>query len=256
MKKYLMIGGVVAALAIGAFAVVSAGAQEATPTPTDEATSDQQARLDHYLEVLADNLGVSVDELKSGLTQTQIDLINEKVADGTLTQDEANDLIDKIENGDTPLFPPFFRGDNDGGHHPLLRVVGNVIDSAAEVLGLDSSDVKDQLQNGSSLADIAAAQGVDVDTFKAELQDNLQAKIDAAVADGTITEEMGQRLSDGLADHIDRIVEATPGDGPFGGDAPMGGEGFGFGPRGGRFFDGNGPFNNDSEENSDTSLTF
>jgi hypothetical protein len=208
----------VAALAVGIIAVAGVGAQEATPEPSEDAESETP-RLDHYLEVLAGNLGVSVEELEAALTQTQIDLINEKVADGTLTQEEADEIIARIESGEGPYFPPFI-----GGHHgPLHRIVYNIVESAADVLGMDVEDLHAQLREGNSLADVAEAQGVDVEQFKTDLQAALQAKIDEAVANETITEEMGARLSEGLADAIGRIVEQVPGEGPFGG--PFGGPG-------------------------------
>jgi uncharacterized protein YidB (DUF937 family) len=240
MKKYLLIGGVVAALAVGIVAVAAAGAQEATPTEKAASEVDPEARMDHYLELLAGNLGVSVDELESALTQTQIDLINEKVADGTLSEEDAADIIEKIENGEGRLFPPFFGGGPGHHHHPGLRIVGNIFETAADILDMNVDTLHEQVRDGSSLGEIAEAQGMDVDTFKAELESALQAAIDAKVEDGTITEEMGQRLSDGLADHIDRIVDGTFGEGPhrphFGPGGPFGGEG--------------------TEEGAETSLTF
>ncbi|HUF54268.1 MAG TPA: hypothetical protein VMR52_10915 [Dehalococcoidia bacterium] len=245
MKKYLAIGGLVAALAVGIVAVAGVGAQEATPTPSDDTDTqdvERNERVDHYLELLAANLVISVEELEEGLTQTHIDLVNEKVADGTLSEEEAAEIIERIESGEGRLFPPF-----GGGHHggPLHRIIGNILESAAGILGMDKADLREHLGEGNSLGDVAEANGLNVDDFKAALQEDLQAKIDAAVADGTISEEMGQRLSEGLAEHIDRIVDTVPSDGPWGGRGP------------GRFFDG-GPFGDEGseDEDSETSLTF
>ena len=243
MKRFLIIGGVVAALAVGIVAVAGVGAQEATPDASEDAEESETPRLDHYLEVLAGNLGVSVEELEAALTQTQIDLINEKVADGTLTQEEADEIIARIESGEAPNFPPFI-----GGHHggPFHRIVYNIVESAADVLGMEVEDLQAELRDGNSLADVAEAQGVDVEQFKTDLQAALQAKIDEAVANETITEEMGARLSEALADSIDRIVEKVPGNGPFGGHGPFrGGPGF--------FFDG--PLDDETEAETEATST-
>ncbi|MCH7836425.1 MAG: hypothetical protein IH864_06110, partial [Chloroflexi bacterium] len=74
-----------------------------------------------------------------------------------------------------------------------------------------------ELREGNSLADVAAAQGIGVDGFKAQLLAEVQADIDAKVADGTITQEQADRLSEGLEERIDNIVNAQPGEGGFGG---------------------------------------
>lgn len=223
MKKYLMIGGVVAALAVGIVAAAGVAAQETTPSPTEKAAdTDRAALVDHYVEVLAGNLGVSVEELESALTQTQVDLINEKVADGSLTEEEAAEIIERIESAEGRLFPPFF-GHKGGGHHGHFpRVIGNIFEAAAGILGLDVDALHEEVRAGSSLADIAEGQGLDVEAFKGDLQTALQAEIEAKVADGTITVEMGERLSAALANHIDRIVEGVKGDGPGRGFGPSG----------------------------------
>lgn len=245
MKRFLIIGGLVAALAVGAVAVVGAGAQEGTPTPDATDSADEQSRVEHYLEVLAGNLGVSVEELEAALRQSELDLIDEKVADGTLTEEEAADIRERIESGEAPYFPPFI----GGGHHgPFQGIVVGVVEAAADVLGMDVTELHEQLRDGNSLADVATAQGMDVEQFKTDLLAAIQTKIDEKVADGTITQEQGDNLYERLSGNIDDIVEKTPGDGPFG----PGGPHRPFGPR---FFneeDANEP--SDSETSITTTL--
>lgn len=216
MKKFLLAGGVLAALVVGIIAVAGAGAQEDTP----------EARpVDHYLELLAGNLGISVDELTGALTQSQIDLINEKVADGTITEEDAAAIIERIESGEGRLFPPFI-----GGHHGKFhRLVAGIIENSAEVLGMDVDALKEELQDGNSLADVAAAQGMDVEQFKTDLLAAIESDLNAKVADGTITQETADNVLAKVTDSIDRIVEHVPGDGPLDGFGD-GGRSFG-GPR-------------------------
>jgi hypothetical protein len=220
MKRFLILGGLVSVLAIGIIAVGVAGAQEDTPGPADtEEGLDKKARVDHYLEVLADNLGVSVEDLEAALTQTQLDLIDEKVADGTLTEEEAAEIKEKIESGDAPYFPPFI----GGGHHgPMHRIVVGIIETAADVLGMDVDELHEQLRDGSSLADIAEAQGMDLDAFKAGMLDGIKAKLDEKVADGTLTQEVADNMYERFSENIDDIVENFPPEGPFGGPGHFG----------------------------------
>lgn len=79
---------------------------------------------------------------------------------------------------------------------------------------MDSDDLHAQLREGNSLADVAESQGVDVETFKADLLAALQEDLAGKVADGSITQEMADRISEHLEEAIDRIVEKVPGEGP------------------------------------------
>lgn len=222
MKRIMILGGVLAALAVGIVAVAGAGAQEDT-------SEDRPA--DHYLEVLAGNLGITVEELEGALTQSHIDLVNEKVADGTITEEEAAEIIERIESGEGRLFPPF-----GGGHQGKFhRLAGLVVENSAEVLGLEVDALKEELHAGNSLADVATAQGVDVEQFKADLLAAIASDLDEKVADGAITQEMADRILEKIAESIDRIVEKVPGEGAPEGSGD-GARSFG-GPRhGGRGF--------------------
>jgi len=162
MKKFMVAGGVLAALVVGIVAVAGAGAQEATPEG-DTAAAEGDRPADHYLELLADNLGVTVEELEGALSQSHIDLINEKVADGTITEEEAAEIIERIESGEGRLFPPFGRGQHGGHHSKFHRLVGMIVANSAEVLDMELEVLKEELHAGNSLADVATAQGVEVE---------------------------------------------------------------------------------------------
>ncbi len=233
MKKFMIAGGVLAALVVGIVAVAGAGAQETTPEG-DAAAVEGNQPVDHYLEVLADNLGVTVEELEGALTQSHIDLVNEKVADGTITEEEAAQIIERIESGEGRLFPPFGGGRHGGHHGKFQRLIALVVANSAEVLDMEIELLKEELHAGNSLADVATAQGVDVEQFKADLLAAIEADLDEKVADGAITQETADRILAKITESIDRIVEKVPGE-----DAP---EGFGGGgrPFGGPRFGGHG----------------
>ena len=223
MKRIMILGGVLAALAVGIVAVAGAGAQEDT-------LEDRPAG--RYLEVLAGNLGITVEELEGALTQSHIDLVNEKVADGTITEEEAAEIIERIESGEGRLFPPFGGGRHGGGHHGNLhRLYGMIVGNSAEVLDMEVEVLKEELHAGNSLADIATAQGVDVEQFKTDLLHAIASDLDEKVADGSITQEQADRILAKITESIDRIVEKVPGEGAPDDGRPFGGPRHG-GPRG------------------------
>jgi len=227
MKRIMILGGVLAALAVGIVAVAGAGAQETTPEG-DTAAVEGDRPVDHYLELLAENLGFTVEELEGALTQSHIDLVNEKVADGTITEEEAAEIIERLESGEGRLFPPFGGGQRGGHYGKFHRLVGLVVGNSAEVLGMEVDALKEELHAGNSLADVATAQGVDVEQFKPDLLAAIASDLDEKVADGAITQEQADNILAKITESIDRIVEKVPGEG-----APDGGRPFG-GPRHGR----------------------
>ena len=216
MKRIMILGGVLAALAVGIVAVAGAGAQEDTP---------EAKPGDHYLELLADNLGVTVEEIEGALTQTHLDLVAEKVADGTTTEEEAAEIIERIESGEGRLFPPF--GRHGGGHGKLQRLHGLIVENSAEVLGLEVDALKDELRAGNSLADVATAQGADIEQFKADVLTGVAADLDEKVADESITQEQADMILEKITESIDRIVEKVPGEGSEDGARSFGGQRFG-----------------------------
>lgn len=77
--------------------------------------AEMQARQAKYLESLASNLGVSVDALKAANLKTQLALVDQAVADGKITADQATQLKTHItESGGAHLGGPGPRG----GHGP------------------------------------------------------------------------------------------------------------------------------------------
>jgi polyhydroxyalkanoate synthesis regulator phasin len=211
------------AIVAGILAVAVAAAQTSSPTPS--ATGTPSSLADRFKEGLASQLGISVDELNTALTNTQNSLIDQAVADGKLTQTEANKLKSHI-NDDNNLFP--FRGVRQ---HVAQNLKVAFVDEAAKVLGVDPSVITDGLKNGDSLATIANNNGMSTDDFKTKLLAQVKTDLDAKVTSGDITQDQADKLYDGLNNNIDNILNHTPGEygRPFFGGGPhFGGRGPGF----------------------------
>jgi polyhydroxyalkanoate synthesis regulator phasin len=190
MRRVLIAAAAVVFLTAGAVAIGGAVTS----------AQDGDGPIGSFLAKVADKLGVSEDELKTAIDEARTETIDEKVAEGLLTEEQAQRLKERVAGGGR-----------------LHRAGGHILDAAADVLGMEKNDLVAELREGNSLADVAAAQGIGVDGFKAQLVAEVQADIDAKVADGTITQEQADRLSEGLEERIDNIVNAQPGEGGFGG---------------------------------------
>ena len=205
--------GLAATFALGRFSL----AQEDTPTATtpagDEATAtpvadetpgtdDKEALRDDLLQRLADELGISVDDLRQAMSNVALDLVDQAVVDGKLTEEEAATIRERIESGDAPFFFPG-HGRHHRGYGPAHPALGNV----AEFLGVEPKDVLDGLQNGQSLAQIAEANGKTRDELKNYLLDELTDKVNQAVENGRITQERADEILANAPDRIDQQID-------------------------------------------------
>ena len=85
-----------------------------------------------------------------------------------------------------------------GGFGPLAEGIGAV----ADVLGIEESALIEALKDGSSLSEVAAANGVDEATLTQELTALATDALDQAVADELITQERADAMLEGLDDRI------------------------------------------------------
>ena len=199
MKKVLIPVMIAAALAL---AVVGVGAGFA---------QQDSGAADTFLSKVAAKLGIGEDKLKTAVDEAYSETIDEQVAGGQLTQDQADRLKERGFQL-APMLGP--RGGRVGGAH--------LMESAATVLGISADDLMTQLRDGKSLADVAGAQGISVDKLKADLLAQVKTELDTLVSDGKITQSQADDIYSRTESNIDKIVNAT---GPFRGGCPPGGPG-------------------------------
>ena len=137
------------------------GAQDSTPAPATAPGPDVQRQdpATHITEAL----------------QPLVD-------DGTLTDAQVQAVVDALQAA-RPA-----KGDHGQGQR------GPNLDNLATVLGTDADTLGQELRSGQSLADIAAANGVDsqdvVDAIVANMDERIQAGVDAGKLDQTRADEM------------------------------------------------------------------
>lgn len=215
--KIKVIAGVVGALVL-AIAVGAAGAIAASRAlSTNE---ESQAVIDDA----AAELGVEPTELSDALKQALKNRVDEAVESGRLTEEQGAELKERIDSGETPLiFGGFGHHGRGGGHH-----FGG-LEAAATYLGLTEDELRDQLQDGKTLAEVAKDEGKTAAGLVDAVVASAEEKIDQAVEDGRLTEERATELKDGLEERITGLVNGEVGDRRFG---PGGFGHRGFGPGG------------------------
>ncbi len=181
MKRLLMIAAAVAVLGLATVAIGG----------TITSAQEGDGPFGSILAKVADKLGVSEEELQTAFDEARDETIDEKVAEGLITEEQAERLR---ERG----FP--FAGGRKG------QGCGQVKDAAAEVLGMTRKELKDELKDGNSLAEVAEAQGMSVEDFEAALLDRVQAQLGELVADGDLTQEQADDIFQRIEENIDSIL--------------------------------------------------
>ena len=198
-KKKLAAGAVaVAALAGGGAALAAGGI-----VGSDE---DQQAIIDDA----AKRLGVEPDALENALEGALGARLDEAVAAGKLTKEQASELKARLKDGTFPLF-----GGHRPGHHGFGFRGPELFDASASFLGVTEAELRTQLEAGKSLADVAAAEGKSVAGLKAVLVKAVEKELGEAVDAGRLTEAQRDEALDRFGERLDDFV-ARKGIGPRG----------------------------------------
>ena len=193
-------------------ATTSALAQAGTP-------ADRTAQETAYIQKLASKLGVSEATLRAALKSTNLEVLAQAVADGKITQAEADAAKARIEAGTGPLFGigGGHRG-GPGGGHGGVGGPGVTTEALATFLGTDAATLNASRMAGKSLATIATEAGKTRDQLKAFLTAEFKTHLDAEVAAGEHTQaEADTKLAEFTA-NLDAQI-----DGIGGGPGRMGG---------------------------------
>ena len=156
------------------------------------------------IEDAASQLGVEPSELSDALKQALKNSVDEARDDGRLTQEQADELKERIDANDYPLL--FGHGGHGGpggfGRHGHFEFLA----AAASFLGLTEAELREELQD-KTLADIAKEQGKTAAGLVQHLVATQTERIDEAVADGKLSEEQAAELKADLAERMEALVD-------------------------------------------------
>ena len=122
------------------------------------------------------------------------------IADGTITQAQADAVTTALQEA-RPDGRPGGRGTGRGMGHGRI---GHSLEAAATALGITSDELRTALRDGQTIADVAATEGVDIQTVIDAMAAEVKTHLDEEVAAGERTQEEADAK---LADAIERITE-------------------------------------------------
>jgi len=189
-------------LVIGAAAILAAGGSGAAIAASQSSPGEESQAI---IDDAAAELGIAPSKLSDALKKALGDRVDEAVTAGRLSKAEGDELKQRIQSEDFPLFGGVHRG---FGLH--VGFFGD-LDAAASYLGLTETDLRAQLQDGKSLAQVARDRGKSVDGLVDALVAAAKERLDKAVAAGRITKAEENSALDDLRERItSRVGSAGP----------------------------------------------
>jgi hypothetical protein len=180
----LLVGvGIGASAYSGGIAVPFLAAAKPSPSPG----ASRGAACTDFLNHLAANLGISQSKLRSALQKSAEQTIDDAVASGKLTADQAAKIKQRIDSGTACKFAP---GPSFG--RPGLAMMKEVLDAAAKTLNLTPQQLMQDVRNGHSLSSLA--HGMTEDQFRTAFLANLKTELDRLVAQKKLTADQESRI--------------------------------------------------------------
>lgn len=198
-RARLLTAGAVALIVVAVTGAAVAATGALSPKDESKAVLDDAAK----------QLGVKPSELSAALKQALENRVDAAVKSGRLTKAEGDRIKARIDAGDVPFLVPGGPGfgprpfDHHGrhGHGP-----GAALDAVAAYLGMSEDKLRDQLESGKTLAQVAKDRGKSVDGLVDAMLADEKKRIDAAVAAGKITKAEGDELAAGLKARVTDFV--------------------------------------------------
>ena len=174
---------------------------------------DPSRPFSNFLSRLAENLGITETELQDAIDTTSGQIVDEKVAAGDLTEEQAARIRERIESGEGRPFFGGFGGSKGFGHGSGFGF-GLFDGDLTTFLGISDDDLRAARADGQSLAQIAEANGVSRDDLIAFLVGQREEQLAAAVEAGKIDQSQADQFLDRFQQNVDGIVDGTASFGP------------------------------------------
>jgi ribosomal protein S20 len=101
---------------------------------------------------------------------------------------------------------------NKTGHPGLRALRRHEFKVAADTIGVKPAELRTDLKNGQSIADVAAAKNVPVDNVITAVVNDASARIDKAVTNGKLDQAKADTMKSKLTDRVTKLVNAHKGD--------------------------------------------
>jgi hypothetical protein len=209
---------VVAGLSVAAIAaVVTVAATNtpllaAAPSPSPSASPGAgQAYCGRFTQHVASNLGKSQSQVQKAISDAVNQTIDDAVKNGDLTQSQANAIKARVGASGGQACAGGLRGlpgIGRGGFGAFPRAGAGSLDEIARALGISTTELRQDLQSGKTVKDVAASKGMDEAAFRGKLASVTKTDLDQQVKAGNLTQKQEdsvlQRIQSGTLPLWDR----------------------------------------------------
>jgi hypothetical protein len=207
-KSWIITAALIAGLALGIVfgpSVRGLSAYAQTPSPSASPSSSASASASPknmlrslFLDKLAAALNIDRTALDSAIVTAGNGTADEAVANGTLTQAQADARFERIQAGDYGFFGGGRGGKSGhGGFGGGVRVDGlqdAVLTAVTTTLNLTQEELITQLRSGQTLDQIATAQGTTTQRVTDAALAAAKTQLDQAVANGSVTQAQADAI--------------------------------------------------------------
>ncbi len=170
------------------------------------ASIDRTRYANLFITAFESHLNIDDAKLNAALSAAATATTAQAVTDGWLTSDQATQLSNFATMGVRQLAAltnkfPF------GARNPLGGVWQPT--TIASALGMSSADLEAQLKAGKSIADIAAAQHLDLAQVKQTILAQFKTQLDTAVKNGQLTQTLADAVLAKFSSSLDALINKS-----------------------------------------------
>ena len=152
---------------------------------------------------VAESNGIPTEDLISTITSIMAEKLNEAVAEGKITADEALAKAENIQERvqqmvNKPLDQKPGKGHDHKGRD-LLRAV-------MEDLGIERADIATGISNGATLGEVAESNGIPTEDLISTITSIMAEKLNEAVAEGKITADEALAKAENIQERVQQMV--------------------------------------------------
>ena len=196
VPKFVAVAAAVLGLAAGGIGVAAASTASDQPTAAATPSPKQapaRAFCADFVSHLAADLGKSRDATEDAIDKAAKQTIDDAVAKGALTSQQAQRLKDALSKN----------GVCSGALSNLLRhraagilakARAAYLNAAAKTLGISVDELKQDLKSGQSLHQVADSKNVSEAQFRSSVIATLTPELDTAVKNGKLTKQQEQAI--------------------------------------------------------------
>lgn len=194
------------------------------PTKPGDKQSNPGVDTGQYMaafnQTFAAKLGVSEAALNTAFSAAVSDTADQMAKDGKIDANQAAKLKEAAHKGPGSVLPLIDAKAKAGGSGPLENpkaLTQGALAAAAKLFNRSLDELNTKLQNGQSLADLAAAAKIDLQKVKAAMFASIKAQLDALVKSGSITQTDSDNIQKKMQAFVEDFVSARGQTKPNGG---------------------------------------